>query len=220
MKKAVFFDLDGTVLNTLPDLVKSANYALKELGYPTQNLETVRMAIGHGIRNLLRELMHCNDEEQLERCREIFKEYYDMHKADTTKPFDGILELLRNLKQEGYKLVLISNKYDGATKDLARKFFGDLFDGVYGSRDDIPAKPNRELFDIACQENNLASDGIIYVGDSEVDCEFASNCAMTLIAVDWGFRTHAQLVQAGAKIIVSSPNELYETLKSIGLNFA
>ena len=100
MKKAVFFDLDGTVLNTLPDLVKSANYALKELGYPTQNLETVRMAIGHGIRNLLRDLMHCNDEEQLDRCREIFKEYYDIHKADTTKPFDGILELLRNLKQD------------------------------------------------------------------------------------------------------------------------
>ena len=129
MQKAVFFDLDGTVLDTLPDLAKSANYALKELGYPTQSVETVRMAIGHGIRNLLRELMHCNDEEELDRCREIFKEYYDLHKADTTKPFDGIIEVLQDLKKEGFKLVLISNKYDGATKDLAKRFFGDLFYG-------------------------------------------------------------------------------------------
>ena len=215
MQKAVFFDLDGTVLDTLPDLSKSANYALNELGYPTQSVETVRMAIGHGIRNLLRELMHCNDEEELDRCREIFKAYYDLHKADTTKPFDGILEVLQDLKQNGYKLILISNKYDGATKDLAKQFFGDLFDGVYGSREDIYAKPYRDLFDLACQEFNLASDGIIYVGDSEVDCEFAKNCSMTLIAVDWGFRTHAQLVEAGAMTIVSSPKELCNTIRNL-----
>lgn len=212
MQKAVFFDLDGTVLDTLPDLAESANYALKELGYPTQSVETVRMAIGHGIRNLLRVLMHCEDEAQLDRCREIFKEYYDLHKADTTKPFDGIIELLQDLKQESYKLVLISNKYDGATKDLAKKFFGDLFDRVYGSRDDINAKPYRDLFDIACQENNLDSGGIFYVGDSEVDCEFAYNCDMNLIAVDWGFRTRDQLIEAGAKEIVSSPRELKQKI--------
>ena len=215
MQKAVFFDLDGTVLDTLPDLAKSANYALKELGYPTQDLETVRMAIGHGIRNLLRELMHCTDEEELERCREIFRDYYDIHKADMTQPFDGILELLQKLKQEGYKLALISNKYHPAANDLAVKFFGDLFDGAYGSRDDIYAKPYRDLFDIACKELGLEGERIIYVGDSEVDCEFANNCDMTLIAVDWGFRTHAQLVEAGAKEIVSSPKELYAKIISI-----
>ena len=212
MQKAVFFDLDGTVLDTLPDLAKSANYALNELGYPTQSLETVRMAIGHGIRNLLRVLMNCEDEEQIDKCREIFKDYYNLHKADTTKPFDGITELLQDLKQEGYKVVLISNKYDDATKDLVKFFFGDLFDGVYGSRDDICPKPCRDLFDIACQENDLDSAGIFYVGDSEVDCEFAINCDMNLIAVDWGFRTRDQLIEAGAKTIVRSPKELFDTI--------
>ena len=212
MQKTVFFDLDGTVLDTLPDLAKSANYALNELGYPTQSVETVRGAIGHGIRNLLRELMRCTDEQELERCREIFKDYYDAHKADTTKPFDGVLETLQDLKKDGYRLALISNKYDGATKDLAKKFFGDLFDGVYGSRDDIPAKPNRDLFELACKELGVSQDGVIYVGDSEVDCEFAKNCGMTLIAVDWGFRTHAQLVEAGAEIIVNTPRELFVTI--------
>ena len=215
MQKIVFFDLDGTVLDTLPDLAKSANYALKQLGYPTQSVETVRMAIGHGIRNLLKELMNCNDEEQLEKCREIFKDYYGAHKADTTKPFDGILDTLQDLKKEGYKLVLISNKYDPATQDLAKHFFGDIFDGVYGSRDDILAKPYRDLFELACQEHGLSQEGVIYVGDSEVDCEFAHNCGMTLIAVDWGFRTRDQLVEAGADIIVSSTKELYDTIVSL-----
>ena len=141
--------------------------------------------------------------------------YYDLPKADATKPFDGIPKLLQDLKEEGYVLVLISNKYDGAAKDLVKKFLGEQFDGVYGSRDDIYAKPYRDLFDIACKENNLSSEGIIYVGDSEVDCEFAANCDMTLIAVDWGFRTHAQLVGAGANIIVSSSQELYDTIRRL-----
>ncbi|MDE7192130.1 MAG: HAD family hydrolase [Clostridia bacterium] len=215
MQKIVFFDLDGTVLDTLPDLAKSANYALAKLGYPKQSVETVRCAIGHGIRNLLRDLMNCKDEVELEKCREIFKEYYDAHKADTTKPFDGIVDTLQLLKVDGFKLVLISNKYDGATKDLAKRFFGDLFDAAYGSRDDIPAKPNRDLFDLACKENGISSGGIIYVGDSEVDCEFAKNCGMSLIAVDWGFRTHAQLVEAGASIIVHSPQELFDKIKDL-----
>ena len=212
MQKTVFFDLDGTVLDTLPDLAKSANYALNELGYPTQDVETVRMAIGHGIRNLLKELMNCADEEQLKKCREIFKDHYGEHKADTTKPFEGIIETLQELKNKGYKLALISNKYDGAAKDLVAHFFGDLFDGVYGSRNDILAKPYRDLFDLACKELGVAQEGIIYVGDSEVDCDFAKNCDMTLIAVDWGFRTHAQLVEAGAEIIVSSPEQLKEKI--------
>ncbi len=215
MQKTVFFDLDGTVLDTLPDLVKSANYALAKLGYPKQSAETVRSAIGHGIRNLLRDLMNCKDEVELEKCREIFKDYYDAHKADATKPFDGIVDTLQMLKADGYKLALISNKYDGATKDLAKSFFGDLFDAAYGSRDDILAKPNRDLFDLACNENGLSGDGIIYVGDSEVDCEFAINCGMTLIAVDWGFRTRAQLVEAGAKSIVHSPSELFDKIKDL-----
>lgn len=215
MQKIVFFDLDGTVLDTLPDLAKSANYALAKLGYPKQSVEAVRMAIGHGIRNLLKDLMHCNDADELERCREIFKDYYDAHKADTTKPFAGIIDMLKTLKADGFKLVLISNKYDGATKDLAKGFFGDLFDGVYGSRDDIPAKPNADLFDLACKEHGFSKEGIIYVGDSEVDCEFAKNCNMALIAVDWGFRTHAQLVEAGAERIVSSPRELLDKINNL-----
>ncbi len=217
MQKTVFFDLDGTVLDTLPDIAKSANYALVELGYPKQSIETVRCAIGHGIRNLLKDLMGCNDVAILEKCREIFKEHYDLHKADTTKPFDGIIDVLKELKDDGYKLVLISNKYDGATKDLAKRFFGTMFDGAYGSRDDIAAKPDREIFEFVCKDMGFAQSGIVYVGDSEVDCEFAANCGMTFIGVDWGFRSRARLEEAGAVVIVSSPKKLKEEIiKTIG----
>lgn len=138
-----------------------------------------------------------------------------MHKADYTKPFDGIKDALNFLKNDGYKIFLISNKYDDATKDLAKTFFDGVFDGVYGSMDNMPAKPHSDIFKLACEENNLAEEGIIYVGDSEVDCEFAKNCAMKLVAVDWGFRTHAQLTEAGADIIVHSPQELCQRIAEL-----
>ena len=215
MQKILFFDLDGKVLDTLPDIARSANYALDKLGFPTQTTEQVRAVIGHGIRNLLRDLMGCHDTQILEECREIFKTHYDLHKTDTTKPFDGILPLLQSLKSQGNILVLISNKYDGATKELARIFFGSLFDGVYGSRDDVAAKPDRQIFDLVCQEMGLDKEQVIYIGDSEVDCQFAANCGMKFIGVDWGFRTHVQLVDAGASVIASTPDELKELIDKI-----
>lgn len=212
MQKILFFDLDGTVLNTLPDIAKSANYALDSLGFPMQSIEQVRKAIGHGIRNLLKDLMGCNDLETLERCREIFKEHYGVHKSDTTRPFEGIEQLLKELKAEGWLLALISNKYDGATKELAEEFFDGIFDGVFGSVDNIAAKPDKEIFDFVCAQMGISSSGIIYIGDSEVDCEFAKNCNMKFIGVDWGFRTNAQLKEAGAQVIASTPKELKELI--------
>lgn len=215
MQKIAFFDLDGTVLNTLPDITNSANYALDCLGFPTQSIEQVRMAIGHGIRNLLRDLLGCNDLEILEKCREIFKAHYDVHKMDITRPFEGIEQLLKELKSEGWQLALISNKYDGATKELAKKFFDKIFDGVYGSFDNIAAKPDKEIFDLVCKEMNIPKDNIIYIGDSEVDCEFARNCNMKFIGVDWGFRTYDQLKEAGASVIASTPSQLKELIYKI-----
>ncbi|MDE7216272.1 MAG: HAD family hydrolase [Clostridia bacterium] len=207
-QKVVMFDLDGTVLDTLPDLALSANYALKSLGFPEQTTEQVRMAIGHGIRNLLKDLMHCEDTEILEKCRSIFQEYYNKNKALTTKPYAGIPELLQYLKDRNCKIILISNKYDGATQELVRQFFGDIFDGVYGSRDGIAPKPDRAIFDFVCERDGIDKDKIIYIGDSEVDFEFASNCDMEFIGVSWGFRKRDQLLDCGAQTIADSVAEL------------
>lgn len=197
--KNVLFDLDGTVLDTLPDLVVSANYALKKMGYPEQSFEQVRRAIGHGIRNLLKDLMNCHDTDTLEKCRGIFKDYYDRNKAVHTRPYAGMPELVRALKSRNIKVFVISNKYDDAAKDLVEKFYGDLFDGVYGSLDDLPPKPDRAVFDKVCRENSLVPDECVYVGDSEVDLQFGANCSMRVISVSWGFRTKAELIASGAK---------------------
>ena len=210
--KAVMFDLDGTVLDTLPDLATSANYALKKLGFPEQSVEQVRMAIGHGIRNLLRDLMSCEDTEILEECRSIFQEYYNKNKTLTTKPYDGIVELLSVLKEKGIKVYLISNKYDGATQELISQFFPNTFDGVYGSRDGVLPKPDRAIFDLVCEERNIDKDRVIYVGDSEVDCEFAKNCNVPFIGVSWGFRKKEQLLDCGAEVIVDSVEQLKDAL--------
>lgn len=211
--KNILFDLDGTVLDTLPDLVVSANYALQRLGYPEQSFEDVRRAIGHGIRNLLKDLMKCDDPATLEKCRAIFKDYYDKNKAVHTKPYDGMPELVARLKAQGNKVFVISNKYDDAAKALVYGFYGNLFDGVYGSRDDILPKPARDIYDIVCRENSLDPDGCVYVGDSEVDREFAQNCGMDFVAVCWGFRTKKELEECGAETIVSDMTSLEKELQ-------
>lgn len=213
--KNVLFDLDGTVLDTLPDLVESANYALVALGYPAQTYEQVRRAIGRGIRNLLKDLMHCEDVAVLEKCRLIFKGYYDAHKAVHTKPYEGMTELVRSLKERGIKVFVISNKYDDAAKDLVYAFYGDLFDGVYGSTDDMPPKPDRAVFDKVCREHSLSADECVYVGDSEVDIRFAANCGMKLAAVSWGFRTREELMLAGAEECSSDTAQLRRKLEEL-----
>lgn len=213
--KNILFDLDGTILDTLPDLFVSANYALKKLGFPEQTFEDVRRAIGHGIRNLLRDLMKCNDTDTLEKCRMIFKDYYDKNKAVHTRPYDGMIELVQRLKSQGNKVFVISNKYDDAAKALVYNFYGDMFDGVYGSRDNILPKPDRAIFDIVVEENSLNPSNCIYVGDSEVDREFAENTGMDFVAVCWGFRTEEELRKCGAKTIVSDIYSLENELEKL-----
>ncbi|MDE7079497.1 MAG: HAD family hydrolase [Clostridia bacterium] len=212
--KTVMFDLDGTVLDTLPDIAFSANYALKKLGFPEQSMEQIRMAIGHGIRNLLKDLMKREDQEILEECRSIFQDHYNKNKTLTTRPYDGIIELLQSLKDRGNRFFLISNKYDGATQELVTQFFGNVFDGVYGSRDGMLPKPDRAIFDLVCDEHLIDKENVIYIGDSEVDCEFAKNCNIPFIGVSWGFRKKEELIACGAQIIVDSVSELKDALLS------
>ena len=170
--KNVLFDLDGTVLDTLPDLVESANHALVELGYPSQSYEPVH-----------------------------------------TRPYDGMPELIRSLKESGKRVFVISNKYDDAAKELVKNFYGELFDGIYGSTDDMLPKPDRAVFDKVCKENSLDPKECIYVGDSEVDVQFANNCGIPLIAVCWGFRTRQELVFSKAATIASDIRELKRFLQ-------
>lgn len=205
------FDLDGTLLDTLEDLADSANYVMETFGYPKRTLAEVRSFVGNGIRKLLeRSAPKDTSSEEMDRMFEAFKEYYGTHCADKTKPYDGIIELLENLKKQGVKLAVVSNKADYAVKALCEQYFGGYFDVAVGERVGIARKPAPDTVNEVLKNLQIDNFQAVYIGDSEVDVQTARNAELDCIAVDWGFRDKEVLKDAGAEIIVSTPAGLFE----------
>ena len=209
--KLMIFDLDGTLLDTIHDLCDAVNYALTQFGYPKRTLKEVLSFVGNGyIRLLTQALPKCICEEQFDNFVKCFKTYYAEHCFDKTKPFDGILPLLEELKKEGHTLVVLSNKGDEQVKSLVKRYFGNVFDIALGERLGVRRKPYPDA--ILEVLNQTGFDSAIYVGDSEVDVETAKNAKIECVCVDWGFRTREQLISAGAEVIVSTMEELKSVL--------
>lgn len=203
------FDLDGTLLDTLEDLADSTNYIMQQYGYPQRTLTEVRSFVGNGIRKLLeRSAPKGTPAEQIDRMFEQFKEYYGVHCADKTKPYDGIMELLANLQTQGVKLAVVSNKADYAVKALCEQYFPGCFDEAVGEREGIARKPAPDTVNEVLKNLQMDKSQAVYIGDSEVDVQTAQNAEMDCIAVDWGFRDREVLQEAGAETIVSTPAEL------------
>jgi phosphoglycolate phosphatase len=213
--KLVIFDLDGTLLNTIEDLAYSANYALKELGYPTHPVEDYNFFVGNGVRKLFERALPENEKtaENIERVREIFMPYYDKHNADYTKPYDGMSELLAEIQKEGYKIAVASNKYQTATEKLVSKYFPDIdFTAVFGQRDKVPVKPDPSIvFDIS-KIAGVSPEEILYVGDSGVDMQTASKSGVISAGVTWGFRPVSELEENNANLIVDRADEILKIL--------
>ena len=191
--KTVIFDLDGTVLNTLVDLKNAVNHGLKTRNLPEKDLEFIRKAIGNGTQVLIK---RCTPENITEEERSLvfnaFKNYYLEHYADNTKPFDGILEMLKSLKGK-VNLALVSNKDDDLTRKLINKEFPDIFDIVQGSYFDQPKKPDPHLINKIIKENNLNKKDCLYIGDTNIDKESANNAGLEYRLVNYGFRTKEEL---------------------------
>ena len=203
------FDLDGTLLNTLEDLADSTNYIMQKFGYPQRTLKEVRNFVGNGIRKLLeRSAPVGTPAEEIDRMFEQFKEYYGAHCADKTKPYDGIMELLDALKEQGIKLAVVSNKADYAVKSLCEQYFPGVFDEAVGERAGIARKPAPDTVNEVLKNLQIDKALAVYIGDSEVDVQTAKNAEMDCIAVDWGFRDKEVLEEAGAETIVSTPAEV------------
>ena len=203
------FDLDGTLLNTLEDLADSTNYIMQKFGYPERTIKEVRNFVGNGIRKLLeRSAPTGTPAEEIGRMFEQFKEYYGAHCADKTKPYDGIMELLDALKEQGIKLAVVSNKADYAVKALCEQYFYGYFDEAVGERTDIARKPAPDTVNEVLKNLQIEKSQAVYIGDSEVDVQTAKNAEMDCIAVDWGFRDKEVLEEAGAETIVSTPAEV------------
>lgn len=211
--KLAVFDLDGTILNTLEDLADSLNAVLKKAGYPTRSIDEVRRFVGNGIRKLIeRGVPQGTSEEQIAAVHQEFTQYYKVHCADKTRPYEGIPELLQELRSAGCKTAVVSNKADYGVQELCSKYFPGAFDFAVGERTGIRRKPAPDSVNEVLGILNIAREDAVYIGDSDVDIETAANARMDSIIVKWGFRDAAFLREKGAKVMVSAPAEIADII--------
>lgn len=210
MRETIFFDLDGTLLNTLDDLAAAGNAARGQLGYAPYAVEQYRAFVGNGIPALVRRAIseHCGDEAGFTQALALFSQYYSAHSMDKTAPYPGVMELLGKLKAEGYLLGLLSNKDDANLQPIVAQFFPGIFDVASGIKPGMSAKPDPAALLAMMQQLGAAPAQCIYVGDSEVDCATALRAGVAFIAVSWGFRERAQLTERGAARIADTSEEL------------
>lgn len=213
MKKAIVFDLDGTLTDTLSDLKNSVNHALGEFGFPERSLDEIRSFVGSGVRRLIYLSVPENTpDETAERCLSVFKEYYKNHACVETKPYDGIIDMLKRLKAENIKTAVVTNKMHEAAVDIVKLFFDGLVDVTIGQSDGAAQKPQPQSVFLALEKLGVSKENALYVGDSEVDCQTAKNAGIPCVGVTWGFRSREILAENGADFIVDSPNEIFDVL--------
>ena len=195
--KYIFFDLDGTILDTLKDLANAVNYGLKSFNLPEKDLDFVRLAIGNGTKVLIKRCTPCNlSEEERSKVFDVFKNYYFKHFTDNTKPYPGIYEMLLKLKElKNIRLVVLSNKDDDLTKQLINKEFPRVFDIIQGSYIDKPRKPDPFLINKIINENNIDKKDCLYIGDTNVDKETADNANLKYLLVNYGYRNKEELIK-------------------------
>ena len=211
--KAIIFDLDGTLLDTLADLAEGTNYALRVNGFPERTLDEIRRFVGNGARRLIeRAVPDGQMEAALEKVRQDFNVYYKIHCKDHTGPYPGIMEMLQELVQQGYSLGVVSNKPDFAVQELIPGYFPGIFASVSGERQGVAKKPAPDLIWEAMK--NLQADSLdaVYVGDSEVDLEAAANAGIPCISVAWGFKGRRFLEEQHAGMIIETPSEIQKYL--------
>ena len=207
------FDMDGTILDTLRDLMSSANYALEKNAFPPRTLEEVRQFVGNGIHKLVERAVPAGTRaEDVEAVFADFGEHYREHNLDTTRPYEGIVELLGKLQAAGLQLAVVSNKVDYAVKELSEKFFPGLFDMAIGEKPGVAKKPAPDAVNEVLKTLDVPREQAVYIGDSEVDIQTARNAGLDELIVTWGFRDPAFLAAQGAKKLVNSPEELYKLL--------
>ena len=209
MKNTAVFDMDGTILNTLDDLMDSTNFALKNNGLKERSLEEIRFFVGNGIQKLIeRAVPQGTSKEVFEKVFADFKSHYKIHCADKTSYYDGIPSVIQTLRKMGVKTAVVSNKADFAVQELVEVYFKGLFDFALGERAGVSKKPSPDMVNAALSVLGVEKEAAFYIGDSDVDFETAKNSSLDFIGVSWGFRGRKFLENLGAKNIIDSPEEL------------
>ena len=215
MNKVVIFDLDGTLLDTIKDIAENVNLTLESFGYPTLTEKEIMKYVGNGARKLIERSLKVKLSDR--DFEEVFKYYdalYTSSKSEKTCVFDGLKEVLTELKNRGYKLAILSNKQQAATYNVYLKYLKEYhFDIVLGQRDGVPIKPNPAAVYEMLKELNASPENAYFVGDGETDVMTAINAGINGVAVLWGYRELEQLSAAGATVFASKPSDLISIIK-------
>ncbi len=214
MIKAVLFDLDGTLINSLDDLADAVNYSLSIQNLPTHETEKYKYFVGDGMRKLIERALpeDMRDSETIDKTLSVFLTYYKAHSLDKTAPYCGIPELLNALKCRGIITAVITNKADAVAKSIVKHFFGEGL-SAYGQREGVPTKPDPTLTRIAMKDLGVEPSECLFVGDSGMDMAVAVNSGAVPVGVIWGFRTAEELRQNGAKYLIDTPAALLKLLE-------
>lgn len=204
------FDLDGTLLDSLTDLAISCNYALRINNMPERTIDEVRCFVGNGVKKLMeRAIPDGLQNPAFEKTYADFRQHYLVHNLDNTKPYPGIIPLLKRLHSEGKNIAVVSNKFYAATQDLVKHFFDEYITVAIGERENIRKKPAPDTVFEALRQLSASLSGAVYIGDSDVDVMTARNCNIPCISVLWGFRTKEFLIKNGATTFVTAPDEIF-----------
>lgn len=209
----LIFDLDGTLLNSLDDLVDSVNHALGKLNYPLRSKDEICSFIGNGIEKLIElSLPDITSYDKFAECLFLFKSHYSKNLRNKTKPYDGIMELLKYLKENKYKMAIVSNKFQDGVTELNDYYFSKYIQVAIGKSSEIRKKPYPDTVLKAINDLDSLKDKCLYIGDSEVDFETAKNSKIDFAGVSWGFRDKKVLEDLGADYIINTPNDLISIL--------
>lgn len=205
----IIWDLDGTLMDTLKDLWLSTNHALKVYGMPERTYEEVRQFVGNGVRKLIERATPDGDNNPLfEDVFNEFKRYYMLHCQDNTQPYEGIIETLHKLKEQGKRMAIVSNKLQSGVTELHKQWFSDVIEVAVGERDGIKRKPAPDMVEVALNELGVDKQNAVYIGDSDVDIATARNSNLPCISVLWGFRDRDFLTYNGATTFAEKPENL------------
>ncbi|WP_418262692.1 HAD family hydrolase [Flavobacterium faecale] len=208
--KAVIFDLDGTLVNSLVDIGEATNKVLANNNYPIHNYEAYNFFVGSGLRTTVARALpeHAKSEAEIDRCYQEMMIVYSRDCTLSTKPYDGIIAMLDQLKNKGVKLAVLSNKSDVLTKKITATIFPDYFEIIQGLSTEELKKPNPTVALQMATELGFKPEEVIYVGDSGIDMETAINAGFYALGVLWGFRPKEELIATGAQSLIDHPSEL------------
>jgi len=213
--KAILFDLDGTLLDTLQDLADSTNYALKQLGIAPHPVEAYKHFVGNGANQLIKRTLPPQhlDKETINRCLAVFRSQYQQSWRSNTKPYPGIIEMLETLQEKNIPIAVLSNKPDDFTKLMVAEILPHIdFAVVQGAVEGVTLKPDPAAAIVITEKMNVPADKFLYLGDTATDMQTAIAAGMYPVGVLWGFRDADELKANGAEVLLEKPHQIFDIL--------